>query len=173
MPNTNALLISKTTNEYIIAVSLNYNLCYTMGRCLSLSNGLIPASDFTYKNVTSRTLTAPSFPLQTLYRFTSMLYNANVVLPFVLDTNLTWEQSQFTVTQPQGCGWALLQEDSYHKLSAYRMNLRSQRWLLADFITDSTCRGQQRSASPSHFPFLLSFIYIDVRGTQWNKIDPP
>lgn len=62
MPNTNALLINnKTTDEYIIAVSLNDSICYTV----SLSNNLIFVSDFTYKDMTSHTFVIPHmYPMQ-------------------------------------------------------------------------------------------------------------
>lgn len=58
MPNINALLINnKTTDGYRIAVSLNDSICYTV----SLSNNLIFASDFAYKDMTSHTFIIPPY----------------------------------------------------------------------------------------------------------------
>lgn len=114
--------------------------------------GLIIASDFTYKNMTSHFI-CPDSPLCSLQRLISMLCNANVVVPFVLDTHLnrkapvhgnptTWTHSPRGLMSQAIC---LLGESQEPEVVSDRFYY--------------VCYSQQTFISPSNFPCLLSTIY--------------
>lgn len=133
MPNTNALLINKTTNEYNSSI-FKQRSCYTVS-CQTVWR-LRQAS---LTKIWWLTLN-PLFPSCVMPMFSCLLFWTCI---------WTKDSPGFFVTQPLGC---FPLEDSCHKLSAYWVNLRSQRGFLADFYTYFT---QNKAIKIVHHTFLV------------------
>lgn len=153
MPNINALLINKTTNENNSSMFEWYPICYTVS--LSDSLDLVGRPQFT-KTVTSHTSLSPSFMCLTWVFFHAAPHQSCLVVH--LDS---------------------AEKKTVPLLSNLTTSLHSSRGLRSQALS-LLCRESKARAglwpllwhifsSPSHFPCLLSTVYAVIGERYWTN----